>query len=147
MNLAASSQNNNWGAFLLVGGLLILFHWIAMGSHKADIRREVSRLKARLVNIHWLPFYGGGDRNDTFYEVVMVLPSGRRVSAVCKCNVFHGVYWKSTPWSQELIREPAVSDAPQPEHSRGIIADCHRCGYGIRKGWIACPNCGSEVEG
>lgn len=146
MNLVAASSNNPWWLIILVIAVIIISHWFAMSSHKKEIRAEVGRLKANLVNIRWMPFFGGGDRNDTFYEVTMVLPSGKRVSAVCKCNIWHGVYWKSTPWSQELLREPAPDKKAELDtRPLRVIADCSRCGYGIQQGWSVCPNCGTEV--
>lgn len=146
MSFVAASSSMPWWVFILIIAAIIFFQWFAMGSHKTEIRREVDRLKAKLVNIRWLPFFGGGDKNDTFYEVTMVLPSGKRVSAVCKCNVWHGVYWKSMPWSQELLREPAPDKKAELEaRTFRVVADCSRCGYGIQQGWSVCPNCGTEV--
>lgn len=142
--LAANLDSSSWVIFLLVLSAVVFFHWISMRSHKSSIRMEVAKLRARLVDIRWMPFYGWGDKNDTFYEVTMVLPSGREVSAICKCNTWHGVYWKSTPWAQELMKEPVMAITAD-EHPQQIISDCKTCGYGIQKRWVVCPNCGTDV--
>ncbi|MGV3662370.1 MAG: hypothetical protein ACO1TE_19460 [Prosthecobacter sp.] len=152
IHLAANSSNNSGWMIVIFILVAIFFQWLAMGSHKHEIRMEVTRLKAKLLKIRWLPFHGWGDSNDTFYEVTMVLPSGRRVEAVCKCNYWHGVFWQSTPWAQELLREPPpATEAKPPFESMAeatrVISDCSRCGYGMQKGWVACPNCGTEVAG
>lgn len=130
-----------FGFLVLVVAIVIFCRWLAMGAHKSAIRTEVTKLKSKLINIRWIP--GGGDKNDTVYEVTLVLPSGKQVSAMCKCNVWHGVYWKSMPW---LLREsaPKRDFAPAAKPMR-VVADCSTCGYGLQDGWVACPNCGNEV--
>lgn len=145
VHLAQTSSHGSGWLILPVIAIVIFCHWLAMGSHKSSIRTEVSKLKAKLISIKWLPFHGGGDRNDTFYEVTLVLPSGKRVSSICKCNIWHGVYWKSTPWSEALLREPVPEAKFDPSQSMRVVADCSRCGYGIQQGWVACPNCGTEL--
>jgi hypothetical protein len=147
MHLSHPSSGGSAGWFIIpVIAIIIFFHWLAMGAHKSAIRTEVYKLKAKLINIRWLPFEGGGDKNDTFYEVTMVLPSGRRVNALCKCNMWHGVYWKSTPWAEELLREPAPKNEFDPSvKPMRVVADCATCGYGLQQGWVACPNCGTDV--
>lgn len=146
MNLIASSSSSPVWLIALVIVVILIFQWAAMLAHKAEIRNEVDRLKAKLLSVQWKPFYGFGDSNDTFYDVTMELPSGKRVSAICKCNLWHGVYWKSTPWSQELLREPTQPPPAEfPPPSARVTADCSRCGYGLQEGWKVCPNCGTEV--
>lgn len=145
---ANSSHNSGWMFFLVIIPAAIFFKWLAIRSHKEEIRKEVGRLKAKLLQIQWLPCHGWGDSNDTFYEVTMVLPSGRDVNAICKCNVWHGVYWQSTPWAQELLREPPPATKPPFEpmaDTTRVIGDCSRCGHGIQAGWKMCPYCGTEV--
>lgn len=146
MNLAALSTTDTLWMILLVIPIIIFFHWAAMGSHETEIRLEVNKLKAKVIRIRWLPLHDLGDRDNTCYDVTLRLPSGRQVSAICKCNVSHGVYWQSTPWAQELLQEPPPApgfEATPP--STRIVSDCSRCGYGMQQGWVMCPNCGTEA--
>ena len=142
MHLATFSSDAPFWLLLLAISVIIFFKWFVMGSYKMVIRSEVAKLKAKLVRIHWLPLHGRGAWLDAFFEVTMVLPSGNKVSAVCKCNIWDGVYWKSMPW--QLKPAPAAEQGPTSQPPR-IVADCARCGYGIQQGWKACPNCGTAV--
>lgn len=104
-------------------------------------------MRAKLVRIRWLPWHDALMDHQTFYEVTLMLPSGRRVSAICYCNNWDDVQWQSTPWSQELLREPApetqFAPASQP---KPVVADCSHCGYGLYQGGVVCANCGTEVS-
>lgn len=143
--LAASSATSGWVILLLIAAAIV-WYWLATGAHKTVIRMEVHKLQAKPIRIRWLPWHDSGEDNDTFYEVTLELPSGKRVSALCKCSNLSEVSWQSTPWSQELPQEPAPELQFDPVSQRmRVVADCSRCGYGLQQGWVACPNCGTEL--
>lgn len=86
---------------------IVFFRWLGIRNDKAGIRREVIKLKAQTVAIRWRPFHRGGGMHDTFYEVTLVLPSGKCVTAECKYHPFDGIHWESTPWAEGALNEPA----------------------------------------
>ncbi|WP_395753657.1 hypothetical protein [Prosthecobacter sp.] len=93
------------GFAILIIAVAIFCYWLAIRRHKSAIRAELTKFKVELIKIRWIPFEGG--RHDTVYEVTLVLPSGKQVSAICKCNLWQRVDWKSPPWAENLRREPA----------------------------------------
>ena len=126
----------------LVFFVIVAIKWASVAFHKNLIRKELAKLGVRVIAISWSPRLFFGDKNDTFYDASMQLPSGRAVRATCKCNIWHGVYWESTPWAADLIREP------QPQHrGRGTsrTSGCTHCGYELDEDWVACPKCGNKV--
>ncbi len=101
-------QTPPFGVAILIIAVAIFCYWLAIRGHKSAIRAELTKFKAQLIKIRWIPF--GEDRYATFYEVTLVLPSGKQVSAICKCNLWQKIYWKSPPWAEDLRREPAPEE-------------------------------------
>jgi hypothetical protein len=132
MTVAGSSYGGVDGVFLIVLSLMILgclVQYWGIKSHKRQITRAVQAIPAEVVNISWMPFHSFfTEKNDTFYAVVLCLPSGQSVEAECKCNFWHGVYWKSMPWQHLAVADLAIT--------------CGQCGTGCQEAWKFCPHCG-----
>ena len=76
---------------------IVFFRWHFIRGEKQKIRIEVTRLQALPVKIRWLPNRRGGGMHDTFYEVTLEFPSGKRVTTVCKSHPFDGLTWIEGP--------------------------------------------------
>lgn len=122
--------------FLFLIGLVIVMRVIAGSLDRDRIREEVGKIGGRVVDITWNPFGRGwfGEKGERLYDVTYQTPRGRTVTTSCKTSMWTGVYWTADPMARTDETEP------KPASDR----HCEACGYALRPGWVACPQCGKK---
>ncbi len=130
---------------LVLGGL---WWWMQRDMNRDEIRRVARRWNARALHIRWLPCHTLNE-NETAYEVTLQLASGKRLKAVCRCSPDDDLVWEGAPWwaHDQPPTPPSATPTPSaPADAQRIVADCPRCGHGLRQATPACPNCGTERD-